>query len=268
MILSNHYIRQQLGFNGLRGFEALPADIRGYILAVRPENPGETEALLNNSDGLLKVPQLQARWNQAVALSTQIDAIRGDPLAQNLDAQESGAAATLLNALERARNYYPWCNRPWNRGESCQLGLDGALKALDDGLTAYLSTINRLFVAAKDAMDIRAQDQAAQQHKQAEATTTTAAAVAATQENIRATQAAEGAKSAALEAQNVALAVKAQIQSQKAIAEATEPRILGLRQSIAIPIGLGGAALLFFVMRRSGGAAAKPMQGYRRRRRR
>ena len=265
MILSNYYARQRLGFFGLNNFGSLPDDIRGHILSVRPENPGETEALLNNSDGLQRVNGLYARWATAVALSKQIDAVRDQPEASALNTAESAAAANLTTSLERARNYYPW-GSVWGRTPGNQAGLDAALASLSAGLDDYLGRIERMFVRTKDAIEVRIMDQAAREHAAAEEQVKRAQEATARAENLRAQQASEAAKQAVIEAQNTALAVQAQVESQRTIARAQETRILGLPISIAAPAGLGIAGLLFFLTRKKSGGTA--VNGYRRRRRR
>lgn len=276
--LSEHWgdFAQLMGFS--YAFSGLPEDIRSFILERRPDHPSETENLLNNPDGLRKVPDLYGRWNQAVALSNSIDQIRGDPLASSLNASEQGVANSLLSALERTRNYYPW-GAIFGRSEPNQQGLDAALNAVNNGLTDYLSRIRGMYDQTQAAIVAReaARQQAAIAAEEAERQRQIQAQAAAQAEQVRQAQAAaeaeaarsraaaEAAKAAVIESQSVALAVKAEIQAKKDIAAAQAPKILGMPISVVLPVGLAAMGALFVMSRKKPAAAGASVAGYRRR---
>lgn len=270
--LSEHFgdLAQLMGLAGV-GFGGLPDDFRSYILSQRPENPGETEALLNNDDGLRKVPDFANRWMVAVGLSQQVDQIRGDPASSSLNSKESGLANNLLGALVRARNYYPW-GSVWGRTQSNQAGLSAALSALDTGLSQYISQVQAGLDAARAAIDAREQAkakaaaEAAEADRQRQLAAQAAAAAAAAADAAKQAQSQQvraEASTAALVAQQKE--VVAQLDFDKLVRKAQAPKIFGIPLVVAVPVMLAGTVgVVMVVMRKKSGAA---MGGYKRRRR-
>lgn len=265
MILSNHYVRQQLGFADLRGFDALPA---------ASEVVRNIWALEAASDGLGQIPDFGAKYTAAQAASQTVDSLPRDvpEFTATIDF-ERGLNATLQAQIKDVAFNYEW--DVWDplhiiriaRSTSRQAALQGNIVQVGKVLTDY-AKIPGMIATATAAYDKRqAAKQAAIQAdleetaEQARLLTAKASAQVADQVFIR-----SKATAAAAVEERAATATQFDIVNiQKQIAKAQEMKILGLPVSTVIPLGLGGAALLFFLTRRK--AAAPKLQGYRRRRR-
>src|SRR5258706_3741836 len=242
-------LAQLIGFN----FEGIPSDYRQAILDVRPENPVETDRLISLGDGLQLVPEFANKWTTSSSLSSAVDDLRSDPAAATLAKVEQGLSSQLMDALLRARNFYPWGNA-FGRTPANQAGLNAALGQLISLTSQYLDQIPSMIKRTQTAIaDRETAKNEAIQHE-AELQAKTASASTAEQESRRAT-----AQSSAFTAQTTEL--KSKLEYEKLERKSQQTLIFGMPLSIVAPVGLAAAVGLFLVTRRK---SSGPMSGYRR----
>lgn len=109
-------------------------------------------------DGLGKVPDFISRWGACQALSSQVDAIRGDPLASGVSAQEREYSNWLIQRLKDAAYNFEW-GSAWKRTDQRQQALDAALADLDRGMTGYLGGVGASLESARSAIAAREDQQ-------------------------------------------------------------------------------------------------------------
>lgn len=245
-------------------FGGLPNSPREYITETNGGvHPSETNNLVNNPDGLLKISNWSQRWDDAVTLSNEVDQIRGDPASGALVVKEQGLANSILASLMNARGYYPW-GAIFSRSGSNQMGLDAALASLDNYLNRYMNEVGPLFQQAQkditDRIQIAAQTAIDQQKNQ------DALAILQTRSAVKDTTVVEAQRAdASVVAYNAAAAeAQAKANAQKIYDDANAPKLFGLPLSVVVPVGIAGAVGLTMLLMHK--PAPSAMGGYRRRR--
>lgn len=231
------------------GFGGLPPDMRDFILANRPENPGETDALLNSGiDGLRMVPDAAGRYSTAVALSREVDELRGDPLMAQWLTEIDAWEAKIKDALLRARNFYPWDNRvlgvPVGRTARSAEGLVLAITQFATFTQAYVNKVPTMLQTTR----ARIAEREEARHQ---------AAVDA-QNRIDAEEIARK-KDADLRIDNadkdIAIAKGAKLIAEndyeKLVKKMNAPKLFGIPLSIVVPVVLAGGVGVFIIARRS-----------------
>lgn len=253
----------QLGVN-LSGLGALPGDVRWFIKERRPENPHETDWLVGEKpDGFMRIPDFYGRWSAAVAISNEVDQIRGDPYASALNSKETAYANAMYEQFDRARNYYPWGQTIGGRISYNQQMLDAALGRIDALLGDYLVNIKALL--AQTRRQIEERESARADREVAVEHASKAAAIAAAKASEKTTAVDEGLRAVA--SKDAFTAKKdelvAQLDLETLVKKVQAPKIFGIPVAVVVPVALAGAVGVVLMVRKK---RAAQLAGYRRRR--